>query len=47
MDLHVITPRGAVLVAQVVDGKVVLPPEIAPQTLVAPEIAGHKKQPEL
>lgn len=26
MDLHVITSRGAALVAQVVDGKLVIPP---------------------
>jgi hypothetical protein len=32
MDLHVLTARGAVLVAQVVDGKVILPPvPAAPQ----------------
>lgn len=26
MDIHVITPRGSVLVLQVVDGKLVIPP---------------------
>jgi len=26
MDLHVLTPRGAYLVVQVIDGKVVIPP---------------------
>jgi hypothetical protein len=27
MDLHVVTSRGAVLVAQVIGGRVLLPPE--------------------
>ncbi len=30
MELHVIMPRGAVLVALVVDGKLVLPPDPPP-----------------
>lgn len=34
MELHVITPRGAVLVAQVIDGRVIVPP--APPPAAAP-----------
>lgn len=44
MDLHVITPRGSVLVVQVVDGRVVLPPENAPQTHNSAETAGHESE---
>jgi hypothetical protein len=32
MDLHVLTSRGAVLVAQVVDDQLILPPPTAPAT---------------
>jgi hypothetical protein len=37
MELHLITPRGAVLLAQVVDGKVIVPPP-APVGLSTPPV---------
>lgn len=38
IELHVITPRGSLLVAQVVQGKLVLPPtpESQPEPAVSP-----------
>jgi hypothetical protein len=36
MELHVITPRGAVLVAQVVNGKVIVPPPAAAPVQTTP-----------
>lgn len=40
MDIHLLTPAGAVLVVQVVDGKVIIPP--AP----APDVAPSQPAPE-
>ena len=47
MDIHLLTPQGELLVVQVVDGRVVLPVENAPQTPISVEIAGHEQRPDL
>jgi hypothetical protein len=38
MDVHVLTPRGAELVVQVLDGRVIVPsaPPVAPASALAP-----------
>lgn len=36
MDLHVITSRGAVLVAQIIRGKLILPPISEPSPAAVP-----------
>lgn len=37
MDFHILTPQGEVLVVQVVDGQVIVPPASAPEKEVAAE----------
>lgn len=40
MDVHVLTPRGAELVVQVVDGQVIVPPAALPAAAPVPPAPG-------